>query len=200
MVRPAELVTVTRAMSDATTERERRAASAPQRDLFARWVAGGAIGGALGLAVLSAEPLGFGGSALLVLLVLGFGIGCLCVGGLARWPRVVLVGSLGTAAAVAGLLLGAVLSEFVDTSAQRVGDRIAAALAAHRREHGSYPATLAELVPARLDAVPEAARILLPRPFHYAPEVAADDYWLSFDTGFFVRWSRSTNGLWRSDD
>ena len=103
--------------------------------------------------------------------VIGGGIGIVCVivfAALTVTDRQHKLQSLRIAAVYAALLAGTVLLlSWSARVAQRRATPVIAAVTRYRSEHGQYPASLDELVPAYLPAIPHAGFTRVSRHFHY---------------------------------
>lgn len=154
---------------------------------------------ALVLAALWIEARGFEMALCLFLAAGLFAAATACSTAAVHRPalrRVALVLWLGL---LSGVVLGQVGSAWQNRRTRAFGDRIAAALAAYRQQHGCYPMTLAELVPAQLAAVP-ATGLGLWRPTAFQFERQGQDYRLWFPSSMVNICERGPVGVWYDHD
>jgi hypothetical protein len=156
------------------------------------------------LVVVYLESFGFvasGLTGLLHLATLGLGLLLLVAGAIRANARLRSVGAAMLLGAIAAIVAMRLIHRSQQARSKASGDAVCAALDAWHEQHGRYPDTLQELVPAFLSNVPTSAMgVWSTIPFRYQRDAAGDDYSLAFDSPAWIVCERGRSRPWRCDD
>jgi len=156
------------------------------------------------LVVADLESFGFAASGLTGLLhlaTLGLGLLLLVVGAIRANVRQRDVGAAMLLGAIAAIVAVFPIHRSQKARSKATGDSVCAALDAWHEQHGRFPDSLQELVPALLPSVPNSAMgVWSTIPFRYQRHAAGDDYSLAFDSPAWIVCERGRRRPWRCDD
>jgi hypothetical protein len=156
------------------------------------------------LVVVHLESFGFvasGLTGLLHLATLGLGLLLLVAGAIRANARLRSVGAAMLLGAIAAIVAMGLIHRSQQARSKTSGDAVCAALDAWHEQHGRYPDTLQELVPAFLSNVPTSAMgVWSTIPFRYQRDAAGNDYSLAFDSPAWIVCERGRSRPWRCDD
>ena len=159
----------------------------------------------LALFVAELESFGYAESGCVGLfnlfVVPGFSV-CLMIRGVAKnQRRTVVRGAAILVSAFLAFVAAALVARLQVDGSKRRGDQLCEAIEAFRKAKGALPASLVDLVPDFLQAVPPSCMSLFRDfPYLYAPRADGLDYWLAFHSRVFIVCARGRSDPWRCDD
>jgi len=167
------------------------------------FLVGIAVGVTLTILHLEAFGLGLAGAVSLLHLFIapGLGLGLLGFGIKSQRAKITRVGLALILSAVASFMVSGMLLSRKIADSKAAGDALCLALESCRKSGGRYPQNLQALVPSWISAVPATSMGLFSSiPFDYRPDPQGDDYFLGFNSTFFIYCARSRSAPWRCDD